>query len=393
MSVPARHYMEPVTQHSPKKIKLAFLVRSLDYGGAQRQLITLAKALDKSIFEVTVLSFYDGQPLERGLDGSGVQTIFLGKSGRWDLFSFLRRLLKEVKLLHPDILHGYLDIPNLLALFLKPFVRARVIWGVRAAELKLERHAWLQKMAAGVERLLARFPDLILVNSVAAREYHLARGFPAARLVMIPNGIDTEYFKPDPPARAELRREWNVTENTCLVGILGRIDPVKDLPLFLEAAAIVLRQLTDVRFICVGSGPAAYSERLRTLAREIGLSDQITWAPARPDVVAAYNALDLLVSSSRSESFPNTVAEAMSCGVPCVVTDVGDSALLVGECGIVVPPQDAESLAAAIVQSLKMSGTGPDKNSRARIVAEFSVQQLAKRTAEVLLTKTMSPLP
>ncbi len=378
--------MESSPPHHSGKIKLVFLVRSLNYGGAQRQLVTLAKALDKTRFEVSVLTFYSGQPLEKELEGTGVRVIPLDKRGRWDLFPFLSRLVRKARLLRPDIVHGYLDIPNVLALFLRPFVHARVVWGVRASEMKLRDYDWLFRFAARLERFLARFPDLIVANSVAAREHHIANGFPSARLVMISNGIDTEVFKPDEGARARLRNEWGIANTSPLIGTVGRIDPVKDLPVFLQAAAIVCREINDVRFLCVGTGPAHYAQQLRSLAGDLSLADRVIWSDARLDVCAVYSALDLLVSSSRAESFPNAVAEAMSCGVPCVVTEVGDSALLVGDCGIVVPSQDPAALAAGIIRSLTANRTEIGKRGRTRITENFSVRQLAGRTEAVLVS-------
>jgi glycosyltransferase involved in cell wall biosynthesis len=365
-------------------IRLTFLVRSLDYGGAQRQLVTLAKALDKTTFEVTVLTFYPGQPLEQELEGTGVRLLSLNKRGRWDLFPFLARLLQQAKQLRPDVLHGYLDIPNVLALLLKPFVHARVVWGVRASEIELRNYHWLLRLAAWLERLLSGFPDLIIVNSVAAREYHLGKGFPSSKVVMIPNGVDTEVFRPDREARAKLRGELDINESTRLIGAVGRLDPVKDLPVFLQAAAIVSRQINDARFLCAGAGPAEYTQQLKALAGDLGIADKVIWMDARHDVAAVYNALDLLVSSSRAESFPNAVAEAMSCGVPCVVTDVGDSALLVGDCGLVVPPQNPEALATGIIRSLEANRTELGNKCRTRIIENFGLQQLAKLTEQAI---------
>jgi glycosyltransferase involved in cell wall biosynthesis len=376
--------MERGKQHRAGIIKLAFLVRSLDYGGAQRQLITLAKALDKSQFEVTVLTFYADQPMEQELDGGGVRLIPLDKHGRWDLIAFLRRLISEVKTLQPDVIHGYLDIPNLLALFLKRIVPARVVWGVRASDMDLRRYDWLFRSAARIETMMARFPDLIIVNSVAALEHHLAKGFPAHKMKLIPNGIDTDYFKPDGEARSEVRAEWRIPERIRLVGTVGRLDPVKDLPVFLKAARLILDQMNDVRFVCVGSGPAAYVEQLNVLVDDLGLGESVTWTGARSDVVGVYNALDLLVSSSRAESFPNSVAEAMSCGLPCVVTDVGDSALLIADRSRVVPAQNPEALAAAIIQALQSDRAELGSQNRARIIENFGASHLARLTEQAI---------
>jgi glycosyltransferase involved in cell wall biosynthesis len=369
-------------------IKLVFLVRSLDYGGAQRQLVTLAKALDKDRFDVTVISFYSGQPLERELEHSGVRFISLNKRGRWDVLGFLRRLSHQMRVIRPDVVHGYLDIPNLLALFLKPFVRAQIVWGIRAVEIDLSHYDWLLRLAAKLEGIFACFADLIIVNSTAGLEHHLARGFPPRKMVVIPNGIDTDVFRPDREAGARVRAEWRIAEDTKLIGTVGRLDPVKDLPTFLKAAANVAEKRSHVRFACVGPGPASYVLKLQQLADDLGIADLLLWPGARADISAIYNALDVFCSSSFAESFPNSIAEAMACGVPCVVTDVGDSASVIGECGHIVPPRNAEALAAGTISFLATEHAEIGRNARARIEENFSVGQMVKLTEESIVSLT-----
>ena len=376
-------------------IKLTFLVRSLDYGGAQRQLISLAKALDKSRFSVCVMPFYSG-PLEQELADTGVQVIPLNKQGRWDILGFLWRLVSQVRRDRPEVLHGYLDIPNLLALFLKLFVRTKAVWGLRASTIELEHYDWLHRLASQLECLFAGWADLIIVNSTAGFEQHLARGFPREKLLVIPNGFDTEVFKPDREAGEILRREWGVQAQAKLVGIVGRLDPLKDHQNFFQAAALVCRsaddahsalassEVHDVRFVCVGDGPSAYRKELEIFANDLGLAERLIWKEATTDVVAIYNAIDVLVSASRAEGLPNVVGEAMACGGTCVVTDVGDSRRLVGACGIVVPPQDPDALAKAIICSLESEGNETGNMARARIVENFGIQRLAKLTEEAL---------
>jgi glycosyltransferase involved in cell wall biosynthesis len=358
-----------------------FLVRALDYGGAQRQLVTLANALDKERFEITVISFYSGQPLEKEL-ARNIRFVSLAKRGRWDLSGFLRRLIREVRAIRPDVIHGYLDIPNLLALFSKLLVRTKVIWGIRAVEIDLRHYDWLLKAAAKLERLCARFADLIIVNSNAGFAHHSARGFPVAKMTVIPNGIDTDIFRPDRKAGVQLRLEWGVGEQAKLVGTVGRLDPMKDLPGFLRAAAIVARQSDDVRFVCVGAGPESYVLKLKELADELGLADRVLWPGARADMTAVYNALDVLVSSSIGESFPNSIGEAMACGAPCVVTDVGDSAVILGACGVVVPPRDAEVLSAAVLFTLNAERNAIGIRARGWIDENYTVAKMAKLTEE-----------
>ena len=115
-------------------------------------------------------------------------------------------------------------------------------------------------------------------------------------------------------------------EDEKLIGRIARLAPDKGYPIFLEAAALLSKERKDVRFVIAGAGPESYRRQLQLLSQELGLAERLIWAGARPDMPAVYNALDILCSSSDSEGFGLTVAEAMACGVPCVATDVGDSA-------------------------------------------------------------------
>lgn len=368
--------------------KIAFLIRSLHYGGAERQLVTLAKALAKEGFNLTVLFFYPGGTLEKDLKDSGVQLISLEKRGRWDIFGFFWRLVRHLKHIKPDILHGYLGVSNLLTLCLKPFFPStQMVWGVRASNVDLSRYDWLSRLTFQLECFLSRFADLIIVNSHAGRAYHLAHGFPAKKMVVIPNGIDTERFKPDLQARVRVRAEWGIPEPKILIGLVGRLDPMKDHPTFLRAAALLYQQRQDVCFVCVGTGAEHYAQEVYQLTRELNLFDQVIWAGACADMPAVYNALDIAVSSSYGEGFPNVIGEAMACGVPCVVTDVGDSAWIVGDTGWVVPPKNPELLKTAIAQLIdRIQSDGYEsKPNRQRVIEQFSVLQLVAQTKAVFL--------
>ena len=369
-------------------IKLVFLVRSLDYGGAQRRLLTLAQGLDKRRFDITILSFYSNQPLEAEIDGSSVRLISLRKRGRWDVLPFYLRLYQQVWRLQPDVLHSWLDVPNVLAVCLKPFVNARVVWGLGTSNIDLRRYDYLFRLAAKCERLLARFADLIIINSTAGFEHHVARGFPRAKMVVIPNGIDVEHFRPDLKAREEFRSQLALPNDTKLVGIVGRFDPMKDHPTFLQAAALLSQEVNNIRFICVGTGSESYLGELEALARDLGMAEQIFWMEARRDVATVYNGLDVLVSSSASEGVSNAVAEAMACGVPCVVTDVGDSALLVGDCGIVVAPTGPQALADGITRCLAADREEWGAKAREQIVENFSVARMVKLTETAIDSAT-----
>ncbi|MEP0854543.1 glycosyltransferase [Trichocoleus sp. DQ-U1] len=369
-------------------IEIAFLIRSLNYGGAERQLITLVKGLDKKKFNITVLYFYSGGALEKDLQDIGINLICLKKRDRWDVVGFLWRLVSHLKCITPNVLHGFMGTSNLLTIFLKLFFPStKMMWGVRASNVDLSRYDWLSLLIFKLECLFSRFADLIVVNSHAGQAYHLAHGFPANKIVVIPNGIDTELFKPHKEARARVRAEWNIAEDTILIGLVGRLDPLKDHPTFLNAAALLCQERKNLHFVCVGSGLESYANELYRLCEELGISNKVIWAGARADMPAVHNSLDIAASSSYTEGFPNVIGEAMACGVPCVVTDVGDSAWIVGDTGVVVGKQNPEALALGWVACLESDRSVLGLKARARIVENFSVKQLVKQTEVVLWRK------
>jgi len=362
---------------------LVLLIRSLNFGGAERQAVALVNGIDKTRFRVTVVTFYGG-PLEQDIDHGHVRVVSLQKKNRWDVLGFLVRLVRLLRKLQPDVLHGYLGTPNVLAVLMKPLLPGvRIVWGVRASNMDLSRYDWLMRLHYRVECALSRFADLIIVNSRAGLRHAAANGFPEEKMLVIPNGIDTERFRPDADAGNRILREWEVEQGDALIGLVGRLDPMKDHPTFLRAASLLLKKRPDVRFVCIGNGKDPYQQELRDLSEQLGLSGRLLWAGPRNDLSSIYNALDILTSTSAfGEGFSNVIGEAMATEVPCVVTDVGDAAWIVGETGIVVPPGRPEALAEAWVRCLDESGAAA--RARSRIENNFSVKQLVERTEAAL---------
>lgn len=364
-------------------MKIFFLTRSLDLGGAERQLVILAKELQKRGHSITVLVFYPNGVLEKELHEAGVSVGFLNKRGRWDVIGFIFRLAKMVSKERPQILHSYLVVPNIIAVILKMvFPMTRIVWGVRASNMDLSKYDWLSRLSYYVQSLLSRFADLIIVNSYSGLEHASKNGVSKKKMIVIPNGIDTNIFKPDYELRKKLRKEWGVNDNDRLIGLVGRLDPMKDHPTFLKAAALMLHEKNmNVKFVCVGDGPKDYREKLYRLSFELGIKDNIIWAGSREDMPAVYNSLDLLCLSSYGEGFPNVIGEAMACGVPCVATDVGDSAIIVSSLCEVVPIHNPEKMVYAIKNCLNRfnNKTAPEL-LRKRILQKFSVDNLAMTT-------------
>jgi glycosyltransferase involved in cell wall biosynthesis len=205
-------------------------------------------------------------------------------------------------------------------------------------------------------------------------------------MMVIHNGIDTSWFYPDPEGRELARKEWGVSDKEKLIGLVARLDPIKDHLTFIKASAL-LSDRSNIRFVCVGDGPDDYKNELKAFSEEKGVGDLFIWKDSCRDMPAAYNALDMLVSSSYGEGFPNVLGEAMACGVPCVVTDVGDSARIVGDMGEVVPPKDPKALAQGIrtiLERLDDNHKKLSKSLRERIILNFRRQILIEKTSEAL---------
>jgi glycosyltransferase involved in cell wall biosynthesis len=337
---------------------------------------------------VSVLTFYPGGELEPDLRVAGVRVRSLEKRGRWDVASFLTNLRRAVREESPDVLHSYLIMPNIVAGAARPLLPSvRLVWGERASNMDLSHYDWLSRFSTGLARTLSWVPDLVIVNSRAGFDHAASRGYPREKMIVIPNGIDADRFTPDAAAGRRIRHEWHATEPERLVGLVGRLDPVKDHRTFLSAAALLAQDRVDVRFVCVGDGNPQYGREMQQFAATLGIASRVRWVPARADMPAVYNALDIACVSSTSEGFPNVLAEAMACGVPSVATDVGDSAWLLARPESIAPSGDARALADRMRSLLDLDAgqtAAIAREARERIVTHFSVQSLVSNTERAL---------
>jgi glycosyltransferase involved in cell wall biosynthesis len=370
-------------------MRILFLSRSLGMGGAERQLVVLARGLRRRGHDVSVAVFYGGGEFEAELRGDGIAVHDLAKRGRWDNVAFLLRVVRLVRRLRPEVVHSYLDSPNIVAAAVRRVVPSvKVVWGIRSSMQDFAAYDWLFTASALLERAASPFVDGIIANSAVAGRQALSAGLSGRNLMVIPNGIDCEAFHPDPAAGERLRAAWGVPAGAALVGMVARLDPVKNHGNFLRAAAHVAARRDDARFACVGSGPAGYRGELERLAASLGLAGRLTWAGDRRATRAEYSAFDVAVlSSDDGEAFPNVVAEAMACGRPVAATDSGDVRAIVGDTGRVVPPRDPAALGAAILELLDRARAGGAElgaAARARIERDYSVEALVTTTAQAL---------
>jgi glycosyltransferase involved in cell wall biosynthesis len=229
-------------------------------------------------------------------------------------------------------------------------------------------------------------PRKIICASEASRTFHQKLGYAADRMEVIPNGFDLDLFRPDAAAREAVRSELGIGPSALLIGYVARKHPVKDHRTFLEAAGSLHKQFPETRFVLCGDGATPDDAELKEWSEAAGVREACLFLGRREDVPRVINAFDIATSSSTSEAFPNALAEAMACGVPAVVTNVGDSRSILGETGSVVPTKDPKALAQAWADLIQ---AGPDlrqrlgEAARMRIQTHFAMTNVVRRYEEL----------
>jgi glycosyltransferase involved in cell wall biosynthesis len=370
-------------------MKVLFFIRSLVVGGSQRQLVMLADGLARRGHEVVSAVFYTGGEIDVARQQAAVRVLPLGKASRWDAIGPLSRLRQLMLTERPDVVYAFQPTQATLAALLLPRrLPTRLVFGLRATAMEVDRYDNLSALSYRLEVWLSRRADLVIANARSARADAIRRGIQAERIAVVPNGIDSETMRPDPAAGRAQRRIWGIADNAFVIGCVARLDPMKDHATFLRAAAEFGSHHSDARFVCVGDGPAGYREELKALARSLGLEGGLVWAGEIGDVTAAYNAFDIAtLPSAFGEGFPNVVGEAMACGIPVVGTDIGDVCAIVGELGEVVPPRQRDLLCAAWTRLRQRLAQDPGLRDAVRksIIARYSVDAMVGRTEQILV--------
>jgi glycosyltransferase involved in cell wall biosynthesis len=356
------------------------VIAQLPVGGAEVMLQKLLARCDRSRFDFAVitLSRRKGE-LAPAFESMGVPVFSAGMGRIPGPFSFWK-LIRQIRAWKPDILQGWMPHGNLAALMTRRFVGKKpVILSVRQSlhDLLSDR-----PMTRAIIRRVGRVSHRaakIVYNSHIGAEQHQRLGYDASRALILPNGFDCNIFQPDTAVRASVRRELNITDDQRLIGLVGRLDPIKDHPIFFKAGSKICSEFNSARLVCVGDGPEKYKAELLALSEKLGIADRVLWLGARKDVPRVTNALDIAVSASFSEGFCNAIGEAMACAVPCVVTDVGESSRIVADTGKVVPPKDPTAFAQACSALLNIPEEQRlllGQKARARIIQYYELNTI-----------------
>ena len=363
-------------------MRILHIIIGLNNGGAEGALFRLAAADHRNTHEVVSMmdaGVFGGRLVDLGIQ---VHTLAMPR-GRITLHA-VRKLLRLVRQAKPDVVQTWMYHADLVGGIVAKLAGAMtVVWGIRANDAHLH--------PAGVSSrtlvwLCARFswivPRRIIAVSNSGSRLHRQIGYCASKIRVIPNGYDTDALTPDLERRERIRREWGITPGVKLIGTVARWDALKDHETLVEALS-ELNTLTHDAWVCalIGTGMTEANRDLTALLDRYQISGKFRLFGPLDDVCGVMNAFDIHVLSSKSEAFPNVLAEAMACATPCVATDVGDVRRIVGATGWVVPPANPGGIARALSMAFREMAdvTAWERRRilcRARIIDEFSVRQM-----------------
>jgi glycosyltransferase involved in cell wall biosynthesis len=365
-------------------MRILHVITSLGTGGTEMMLFKLLSAGSPSWTQAVVCIDNYPSSIAPRIAQHGFEVHSLGVTQRRPN---PLRAISVIPIVHrfaPDLIQGWMYHGNLIASFAAGWLprQVPVIWNIQQSLYDISMERWMTALMIRMGKLISRRPARIVYNSRTGARQHAAFGYSAARTMVIPTGYDLTVFHPDEQARNDVRRELGVSDEHVLVGLVARYHPMKDHAGFLQAARLVAQAHPEARFVLVGRDMNQHLP-VFDLIRRNQLEDRVLLLGERQDIPRLTAALDIACSASAwGEGFSNTVGEAMACGIPCVVTDVGDSAYAVGEAGLAVPPRHPQALADAIS---KLIAAGPEcrvrlgQAARRRVQSEFALPNIVRR--------------
>ncbi len=370
------------TSSSTRPLRVVHVISNLMTGGAETMLYKLLAATPSQRHRAEVVSLLGTGTVGPRLAALGIPVFALEMRRLPRLPGAMLALSRKIGGSSADVVVGWMYHGNLAASIAMLARHRRVIWNVRHSVYDLADE---KSGTARVIRLCATLSHraaAIVYNSVTAREQHEGLGYASDRGLVIPNGFDVDRFAPDAAARSSVRAELGLPPETPLVGMLARLHPMKDHVGLLRAFALLRERHSGAHLLLAGRDVTSTHPELASKLRELSLVGHVHLLGERADTPRLAAALDVAVSSSWSEGMPNAVGEAMACGVPCVVTDVGDSARLVGTTGIAVAPRDPAALAAscgALLDTSMERRRELGASARQRIVEHYAIFPIAQR--------------
>jgi len=374
-------------------MKIFHIITGLNDGGAEAVLYRLCK-FDSEHNHIVVSLINEGKygPL---LNDLGVEVYCLNMPAGRIRLSSLIQLFKLLRQNKPDVVQTWMYHSDLIGGVIARFSGVKnIFWGVHNTTLEKRKSKRSTIVICKLNAILSRWvPKKIIYCAEKSRKVHELLGFKTTKGAVVSNGYDLDAFAPSQEFRIRFRREVNIDQNVFLIGHVGRFDPQKDHKNLILALGILKQKNKLFYSILVGTGVNNENYILNNLIDKNDLVNTVKLLGQRNDIPVVMNGLDIHVLSSTAEAFPNVLAEAIACGTPCVTTNVGDAALIVGDTGWVVSPNDPQALANAIMQAIEEKQTNHQawserkQRCRKRIVENFSIEKMVENYHRVWFSK------
>lgn len=374
-----------------EKIRVCHIITGLGQGGAETMLYNLLKYTDRNRFEPSVISLLAEGPLSASIRDLSIHVDALNMMRKLPSPFKIMELKKNMSINNIDLVQCWMYHANLLGGIAAKLQGIPAIWGIHHSNLDniVNKKSTLQIIHL-CAKLSPYIPQKIIYCAQKARTVHEGIGYAANKSIVIPNGFEISRFHPSQETRASLRKELGLSAESLLIGLIARFDPQKDHASFFQAANLLLEKIkyaADIHFILCGTGVTDDNTAILKLIPEpLRSTNRLHLLGARLDIPRIYASLDIATLSSVGEAFPNVVGEAMACEIPCVVTDVGDAAWIVGNTGIVVPASNPAELANGWLQLIEKSAADRlllGKRARKRIEETFDITQITDQYAAV----------
>lgn len=361
------------------------IITGLNTGGAETMLYKLLSNIDRTKFEPKVLSLTDIGLIGKKIEKLGISVKALGMKRGVPDPRYVFRLAAILKKEKPDIVQTWMYHADLIGGVAAKLARnISIVWNIRHSNLDQEGNKKTTILTAkACAKLSKTIPKKIICCSEASFKVHSELGYKEDKMIVIPNGFDLDAFKPDAKARHSVRRELRIPDDVVIIGMVARFDPQKDHKNLIDAAGVLCRSNKNIHFILCGDRITNDNKQLAKWIQEHNLQVNFHLLGLRADIARITTVFDIASSSSSyGEGFPNVVGEAMSCEVPCVVTNVGDSAYIVGITGIVVPPKNPLAMAKAWEKLIKLPAEERKilgKLARKRIEDNFKINSIVNQ--------------
>ena len=358
-----------------RPLKILHVTTTTDRGGAEVQLLEFIthSSPDQMVHHVVCLRPLGVLAARMEQAGATVESLNLSSNPAM-LLKGLWGLRRIIKLFQPTVINSWLYHANLLALLAKPFPPPPLLWGVHNSGIDPNYLKYNTRLLMSACAKLSSWPKGIVTNSEKGRTYHVNAGYPLAGFEVILNGFDTDRFRPDLQERTRLRNKLGLTPERVLLGMVSRFDPVKNHAGFLRAAARAVALRPELAFVALGTDVTPQNPAL-SLALQSPLKDHCFLLGESDEIPNWLTAMDAHVLNSFSEGLSNAVGEAMAAGLPQISTAVGDNTIMIGDCGIIIPPADEDALVKAMLEIVDMGAAGREQlgqKARQRIKDHFS---------------------